>query len=52
MDLNYFKDVLFDLINESDSLDVLDIEADEKANLFVVTVKDGAKFHVQCESAE
>ena len=47
MELNYFKDVLFDLINESDALDVEDIQSDDKENRFVVTVQGGATFSVQ-----
>ena len=47
MDLNYFKDVLFDLMNESDALDVEDIQSDDKENRFVVTVRGGATFSVQ-----
>lgn len=47
MDLNYFKDVLFDLMNESDALDVEDIQSDDKANRFVVTVRCGTTFSVQ-----
>lgn len=43
-ELNYFKDILFDLINESDELDVTDIQSDDSANSFVVTVKDGTPF--------
>lgn len=47
MDINYFKDVLFDLMNESDALDVEDIQSDDKENQFVVTVRGGATFSVQ-----
>lgn len=46
MDLNYFKDVLFDLINESDVLDVIDIQSDDKADSFIVSTKDGSSFGV------
>lgn len=47
MDLNYFKDVLFDLMNESDALDVEDIQSDDKGSRFVVTVRGRAAFLVQ-----
>ncbi len=50
MDLNHFKDILFDLMNESDELNVEDIQSDDKANRFVVTVEDGASFVVQINS--
>ena len=52
MDLNYFKDVLFDLMNESDALDVEDIQSDDKENRFVVTVRGGAVFSVQVSSVK
>ena len=48
MELNYFKDHLFDLLNESDLLDVQDITSDEKRDLFRVTVHDGTQFNVYC----
>ena len=49
MDFNIFKDNLFDLINESDVLDVDDIEADDKNDLLLVTMKDGTKFRIRIE---
>ena len=49
MDFNIFKDNLFDLINESDVLDVDDIEADDKNDLLIVTMKDGTKFRIHIE---
>ena len=52
MDLNYFKDILFDLINESDALDVADIQSDDRANTFTVTTKDGASFLVHITKIE
>ena len=52
MELNYFKDVLFDLLNESDELDVADIRSDEKANTFLVSMEDGTAFLVQLSAAE
>ena len=44
MDLNYFKDKLFDVINESDELDIADIQADDEKDLFMVVMKDGSVF--------
>lgn len=46
MSLDYFKDVLFDLINESDALDVDDIQSDDRANTFLVLMKDGSAYSV------
>ncbi len=47
MDITRFKDILWDLINESDDLDVTDIQSDDKDNRFMVTVKDGSTYGVQ-----
>ena len=33
-------------MNESDALDVADIQSDDRANTFAVTMKDGATFSV------
>ena len=44
MDINYVKDVLFDLINESDALDVADIQYDDDKGLFLLVMKDGSVF--------
>lgn len=52
MELNYFKDVLFDLLNESDELDAADIQSDEKANTFFVLMKDGTSVLVQVSAVE
>lgn len=47
MDINVFKDHLWDLINESDELDVVDIQSDDKVNRYRVAVRDGSSFIVQ-----
>ena len=49
MDLNYFKDILFDLINESDELepDLLDIQCDDRNNTMRVIMKEGTVFLIQ-----
>ena len=33
MDIDYFKDILFDLINESNDLDIRKIDANDKEGL-------------------
>lgn len=48
MELNYFKDKLFDVLNESDELDLSDITADDGRSLFAVTTADGSVFELQC----
>ncbi len=48
MELNYFKDILFDLLNEWDQ-NVLEIISDDKKNLFWVVMEDGSTFRLHCE---
>ena len=50
MTLNYFSDILFDLLNDSDELDVYDIEKTEDG--YRVTVSDGSLFSVAITRAE
>ena len=52
MDLNYFKDQIFDILNESDELDISDIKAEDRKDLFTVTTGDGSVFRVICEAVE
>ncbi len=48
MELNYFKDILFDLLNEWDE-NILEILSDDKRNLFWVVMHDGSVFQIHCE---
>ena len=52
MNIDYFKDILFDLMNESDALDVADIQSDDLANMFLVVMKDGTAFSVHVTKIE
>lgn len=47
MELNYFKNQIFDLINESDMLNVKSIITDDKNGIFRVIVNDGSEFCVR-----
>lgn len=46
MDLNYFKDKLFDLLNDSDGLNIADLNSDEQNNLFTVKTEEGDTFEI------
>ena len=48
MDLNYFKDQLFDLLNESDAMDISEIITDDRHDLFTVSTADGSQFELLC----
>lgn len=52
MDMTVFKDILFDLINESDELNIINIAWNEEDNLFVVQLSDLTQFAVQVKPAE
>lgn len=49
MELNYFKNIVFDLLNESDSLDISDIEVDDRKNTLTVCISDGSAFELICQ---
>lgn len=46
--LEYFKDKLFDLLNNSDDMGIKDIETNDKKNTFTVFLQDGDLFEVEC----
>lgn len=50
-ELNYFKDKLFDLLNDSEEMGIIDLNADERNNLFTVRTEDGEVFEIVCRQA-
>lgn len=40
-ELNYFKDKLFDLLNDSEGMGTADLNTDERNNLLTVRTEDG-----------
>ena len=52
MEISVFKDILFDLINESDALNIINISWNEIENLFVVQLSDLTQFVVQIKSGD
>ena len=51
MEQNYLIDHLFDLLNESDILDLRAIEKTPEKDGYVITVGDGSAFSVICKAA-
>ena len=43
-----FKDSIFEFLNGDDLRDIVDIEADDLNNTFIVTMISGRIFEVQC----
>ena len=52
MEMTVFKDILFDLINESNDLSIINIAWNEDGNLFVMQLSDLTQFVVQIKSAD
>lgn len=49
MTLDYFKDKLFEMMNEGDNeLDIADINANEQENTFTVSITDRSRFEIEC----
>lgn len=49
MDLNYFKDKRFDILNETDEMDISDITADDRRHLLTVTIAGRSVFEIVCQ---
>lgn len=52
MELNYFKDLLFDVISDSNEMDVSDIKTDDRRNTFTILMADRSRFVVECRKAD
>lgn len=48
-DLECFKDTIFDLLNEADSLAIKDVEINDKENRFQVFLENGNVFELKSE---
>ena len=48
MELNDFKDWLFDVLNEHNSDIIVDIETNEKSNTFQLSMVGGGRFEIEC----
>ena len=51
MKLNYFRDKLFDLLNDSEGMGIADLNADEQKSLLTVRTEDGDVFEIACRQA-
>ncbi len=48
MDVKIFKDKLFDLLNDSECMNISDIDTDDKNNIFTIRLIDGNIFEIEC----
>lgn len=46
MEINEFKDRLFDVLNNTDNLPIQDIQVEDKNNLMNIYLVDGSRFTV------
>ena len=51
MDLNCFRDRLFDLLNDSEEMGITDLNADEQNSLIAVRTERGKVFEIVCREA-
>ncbi len=51
MELNCFKDKLFDLLNDSEGMGIADLNADDRNSLIAVRTEDGNVFEIVCRKA-
>ena len=51
MELVYFKDKLFDLLNDSEGMGIADLNLDSKNDLLTVKTEDGDVFEIVCQRA-
>jgi len=47
MELDYFKDIVFELLNNSDDMAIKDIHTKDKENLFTVLLMNGRLFKLE-----
>lgn len=43
---NEFKDRLFEILNETDMLPIMDIDINDKENQFKIVLRDGSQFMI------
>ena len=51
MDLNCFRDRLFDLLNDSEEMGITDLNADEQNSLIAVRTESEKVFEIVCREA-
>ena len=48
MELDYFKDKIFELLDEGSDLEIVDIDTDDLKNIFTIKIAAGSIFEVEC----
>lgn len=52
MDMNYFKDKVFELLNDADGIGISDIETCDRENRFKVFFQNGNIYEIECRQVE
>lgn len=52
MELDYFKDKIFELLNDTEDMNIRDIETNDKENLFTVLLQNGSIFELEFRQME
>lgn len=48
MGLNYFKDKMFDLLNDADNMGIMDVALNDRADKILVQLSDGSVYELEC----
>ena len=48
MSLNYFKDKVCELLDEDQTLEIVEIETNDIMNTFTIETADGSIFEIEC----
>ena len=51
MSLNYFKDKVFELLDEDQTLEIVEIETNDIMNTFTIETADGSIFEIECRKS-
>lgn len=51
MELEYFRDKLFDMLNDSENMGISDLDVDGRNNLLTVRTEGGNIFEIVCRRA-
>lgn len=46
--MDYFKDKLFELLNDADDMGISDIETNDKENKLIVSLQNGLLVEIEC----
>lgn len=46
--MDYFKDKLFELLNDADDMGISDIDTNDRENKLIVSLQDGMIVEIEC----